>query len=432
MTAEAIVERSRAHRRHALYTQGLGRLEPVLWAIADLQTALSPKSTQDLSRRSPLALDKRLQQTSASRAPVRLNLSQHVHSDQPQVNFLVPSSSVADYCVGVANDDKAADPLGMRSLYGILDHYDIARVAIQVPADRRAGESGGVVDLRAKNYARRFRLKDRRQAQLRSLIDRALWGGERLWLDREMVDCYSRIAPERQDFLTEMGLILLPDEAGRFELFVPGAFSKRDAQVSTKQLNQIVVYLDRCLRTSADGQQFFLRQDAACSTQQRLFNALTQQGMLDSQALKQRLEALAIRYRVSPNIYGSNQYIEFYREANGAQIEIPKATPAMDSPSRRGAMAPGAEAPVRGSPVPAASPVARELPRPLFCLANHVLITGKAQPIPSDERYHQWLRSVDIVDALGQLGLGVALSDVAETGGAKFTYLAPLNPRQRS
>ncbi|MGF1528608.1 MAG: hypothetical protein ACFCBW_17700 [Candidatus Competibacterales bacterium] len=194
-------QRRRAQRLRFLYRCGLATLQEALKALDAVKEQLTTPLNRDGAQTHPQNLKAVLQNLSGIDSPLRLTLKSQGFWQRSFEVRLESTATMADYIVDVERHN-APDPLGVRSLLGILHHYGVRLVEVRA-VDDDASDTTLTLDDR---HRRRFRREDAPEAQLRALIDQVLWGRQRVYLSPVLVNAFRRMEPERRAHLQRQGL----------------------------------------------------------------------------------------------------------------------------------------------------------------------------------------------------------------------------------
>ncbi|MGF1526018.1 MAG: hypothetical protein ACFCBW_04400 [Candidatus Competibacterales bacterium] len=411
-------------RRQQLYRLGLSRYEDVLVAMDRILNELSPKAALESRLPSKERLHQTLERLRSANLQVQLSAKPHpIQRNVYIAGLLLPSEGLVEHFAAAdeRRDETPEDPFGALSLYATLSHYGVEQLVL---SDRRRRRRATVM---LSPYEREFRLPGSDGAELRRLIDRALYDGERLALRPEMVAEFNAMDPERRRHLAIKGLCLLVDPTSdRRDLMVPEAFRRRGAE-GVEALNGLVADIrQRLVNVSGDehhrARYWLCRDDDEPS--RALFDRVVDGQLWRDKAFTDRLQALGISLHTPTELDPTAwEVLEFRRFYDGFQRLDQEATL-----SGRGAKATeetvqGFLEGVKASPRETG---AVRVPLALRCLANHVLITREPQPIPDETRFDLWLERPEIRNWLTEQGLQAEIGPGADGLNQRPVRLRPL------
>ncbi|MGF1526523.1 MAG: hypothetical protein ACFCBW_07005 [Candidatus Competibacterales bacterium] len=272
---EAAAELRRENRYFELRQHGLEDYRTTVAALDQLKQQLSPHSLYETQSLSQAFQQLRRAGTGLLRQNAPLQLWPHLTrgASRLEAELVLADGDLVDYFVEADCDPHREDLLGARSLYGLLNYYQVGPLTLR-SAFGDGDRARGLVNVAQPCYCRHFRLINTPNAALRQLIDRALWGGERLWLKSNMVDLYTSMDPKRYDFLSDAGLILMQsDEEDLFELFVPRPERQIQRQRQRNQLPKLAAAIARRL-TREPSHELFLEAQRGSEAERQAFAAL--------------------------------------------------------------------------------------------------------------------------------------------------------------
>ncbi len=276
-TASALQQEARLLE---LQRQGLGRHQGVMQTLDQIKEKLCPKNGECPPLDEQLRLFRELNESmEALPEDQRLKImgvpdGQH---SRLVVGVKLPSDELREYFESQDADPEQLDPLGARSLMGILDHYGVQNVGIAGPQDQKPSTW---LNPHQPYYQRGFRISDSTNQRLRRSIDRALWDGEHVYLDDELAHAFAAIHPKRQDYLTELGLIVMPDEHGRIEIFVPEIQGNHQWAAFERLLHRLVKSVET--RLARDQVPLILRADSSSDKERQVFALIQEENLLEN------------------------------------------------------------------------------------------------------------------------------------------------------
>ncbi len=419
MSLEEIEEQQRAKRLHQLYRCGLGNFRDVMYSMDALKRELSPKTTSELRHLSQRdALAKSLSDLQQQNTLVKLAVKQG-KDGQLQVGLLLPDTKLVEYCINVDLQEDIDDPLGMRSLFGTLKSYGATALFLFLSGDQRPR---GQINLKQERYDRDFRLVDSSHNQLRKFIDIALWTSDHVFLSPQLADLYSQINGDRYHFLTDMGLIAVPDEnSDLFELYMPGS-QARNIIVSTDYLQQLANQFVRRMAFSPNGYQFVLDPQGSSAEDRRFFRLVREKRLHKSDEFRTILKDFGL-YMESPD--GSERaFVVTNRPGHGASGS-PSLTTTLASSSASSRVA------AASSPAATSSLTDDQMPRGFSVFIEGALLNGRKQFIPNTREYCKFLMHADAPNFLRKKGVAVFIPKSRRDGTfeqAAYLYTGDLPP----
>ncbi len=393
-----------SQRLKMLREQGLHRFEPIVQAFDFVQEEISPKTVLDFRNRSFSQLQNGLARIKSSNLPIQLTA--RAEGNALKAGLVVPADPLVEHFAETHWDSARFDVIGARSLCGTLRHFG---VDVLVVGSRRTNTRA--LDLRDNAVQRRFRLVDAPEAILRRLIDRAVWGGDRVILPPNLVQLFNAMQGYRQSFLNELGLMLVPVEEGRFyEMFMPDALMQQHLHIAPETLNDLAMAIERRIKLSTD-QQFVMKRDSPEEKVRSVFYLICRCDLLHEPAFLERLAGLNIHAEIPDGPV--NQWNEIAFRLAG-QLSSPQTrfdTELLELtlpniPSRR-------PSPSASHQEPDGKPV---LPSFLRILVNHLRITGGPEVVPNEKRYCEALIKPEVIQALRQQGIAVESARLGRNG----------------
>ncbi len=223
------------------------------------------------------------------------------------VGVKVPDPELREYfeCQD-ANPDQP-DPLGAKSLIGIMSHYGVQNVGFAGPMENKPSTW---INPRRPYYQRGFRVSDGVNQRLRKAIDRALWMGEHVYLDDELAYAFAAIHPKRQDYLTELGLIVMPDDEGRMEIFVPEVNGNHQRAAFERLLTRLAKSVEA--RLKRDRMPLTLRPDSPAEKERQVFDLIDEESLLENPRFLGLLRDRQIDFKADLGPRGRLRQVTFF------------------------------------------------------------------------------------------------------------------------
>ncbi len=400
MSTDEIEEQQKAGRIHQLYRCGLGNFRDVMHSMDALKRDLSPKTTSELRQITQRdALAKSLNDAHSQNHLVKLAVKQK--DGQLQVGCLLPDAKLVEYYLYVDLQEDAEDPLGARSLYSTLKSYGATALFLFLSGDPRPR---GQINLRQERYDRDYRLADSVHNQLRRFIDIALWTSDHVFLSPQLSDLYSQINGDRYHFLTDMGLIAVPDEnSDLFELYMPGS-QARNIVVSTDYLQHLANQFVRRIAFSPNGYSFVLEGQGGSAEDRRFFRLMREKALYKNIEFRNILKDFGL-YLESPD--GERAFIVTNRPSQGATGALTSTT----RPSLKNLPAASL-----GGNAASSGLTDDDMPRGFTVFIEGALLNGRKQFIPNTREYCKFLMHADAASFLRKKGVSVFVPKMRRDG----------------
>ncbi len=265
-------------RLQELQDCGLGKHADVMHTLDAIKEQLSPKEGQHLSLEQQIQLFRTLNE-SLDALPIEQRIKVMGVPDRAHERLVVgiklPHKDLVNYFEQQDQHPNRPDPLGAKSFMGLLNHHGVLEVGLGGPKDKHPETW---LTLEKPFYHRGIRVSTGLNQRLRKAIDRALWGNEHVLLNPELSAAFLAIDTKRQDYLTELGLIVMHDSHGQIELFVPNIEQNQDPRSHFERtLYRLAQSVEA--RLQRDRRPLRLRADNESEKERKVF-ALIQSEML--------------------------------------------------------------------------------------------------------------------------------------------------------